>query len=367
MPTNSLNLRSKARDGGFTLVELLVVIAIIAVLIALLLPAVQGARESSRRAQCANNMRQLSLAVLNYESTYKLLPPSGIVNLHRDSTYGVQIFNFLGGERLSWVVLVLPYMEEASLYEQFDLSKQVVFQSGNPQGTSLGKLLCPSDDAFGRYYQYRDIGRQVNCAKGNYAAYVSPFHVDLQLLYPGALVAGGQRIEQIAGGISQRLLLSEVRTLDHPADQRGAWVLPFAGASLLAFDMHPVGWPYVGSGGPAVTTEVRHRAPYEPSLDSIGKSQLPNCQGINKDTTEECSQVMDFAQAMAMPCYSRPHPDGVHDSASNDPGIHGFVSAAPRSQHPGGVNAGYLDGHVTFLPNEVDEVVMALEVSATGR
>ena len=128
------------------------------------------------------------------------------------------------------------------------------------------------------------------------------------MLFPGALVANGQRMEQITGGISQRLLLSEVRTLDILADQRGAWALPFAGASLLAFDMHPVGWPYARDGGIKVTTEVRNRTPYEPSLDSLGKAQPPNCQGINKDTTEECGQVMDFAQAMAMPCYSRPHP-----------------------------------------------------------
>jgi prepilin-type N-terminal cleavage/methylation domain-containing protein/prepilin-type processing-associated H-X9-DG protein len=346
--------------AAFSLVELLVVLAIIGILVSLVLPATQAARESARRTECANHMRQLALAVLNYESGKKLLPPAGIVRLQRDKEYDVQIFNFLGGTRLSWIVSVLPFMEEQTLFDRFDLSKQVFFQPGNPQATSVAALLCPSDDASGRMYDYRDGSFKTTMAKGNYAGFCSPFHIDLQLLYPGALVAGGQRLEQITGGISQRLLLSEVRTLDQRSDQRGAWALPFAGASLLAFDMHPVGWPYAHHSDANIVTEVRQRASYEPSLDSLGKSQPPNCQGINKDTTEECTKVAGLealSEQSAMPCNPR----------TLDPGVRGYVSAAPRSLHQGGVNAGFLDGHVSFLPNDVDEVVMALEVSASAR
>jgi prepilin-type N-terminal cleavage/methylation domain-containing protein/prepilin-type processing-associated H-X9-DG protein len=348
------------RRAAFSLVELLVVLAIIGILASLVLPATQAARESARRAQCANHMRQLALGVLNYESGNKLLPPSGIVRLQRDKEYNVQIFNFLGGTRLSWIVLVLPFMEEQPLFDQFDLSKQVFFQAGNPQSKPVATLFCPSDDASGRCYIYKDGTFQATLSKGNYAGFCSPFHLDLQLLYPGALVAGGQRLEQVTGGISQRLLLSEVRTLDDPSDQRGAWALPFAGASLLAFDMHPVGWPYAHHGDANIVTEVRQRASYEPSLDSLGKSQPPNCQGINKDTTEECTKVADLealSEQSAMPCNPR----------TLEPGVRGYTSAAPRSLHPNGVNAGFLDGHVSFLPNDVDEVVMALEVSASAR
>jgi prepilin-type N-terminal cleavage/methylation domain-containing protein len=88
--------RSRTRRG-FTLVELLVVIAIIGVLVALLLPAIQAAREAARRSQCANNMRQLSLAVLNYESSRKELPPSGLAQIKQDKDFGVDIFNPLAG------------------------------------------------------------------------------------------------------------------------------------------------------------------------------------------------------------------------------------------------------------------------------
>src|SRR3954454_5009353 len=212
-------LRSRIRrycrthSAAFTLVELLVVIAIIGVLVAMLLPAVQAAREASRRSQCANNMRQLSLAVLNYESSHKLLPPAGIAQVTKDKHFDTDVFNPFAGTRFSWIVEVLPFMEEQALYDKFDHAKQILFQDQSPQATSLPELLCPSDEAGPRHYDYREISRVAVCAKGNYAAYVSPFHIDLQMIFPGALVAEGQRLGQITGGVSQTLLLSEVRTL----------------------------------------------------------------------------------------------------------------------------------------------------------
>src|ERR1041384_5348025 len=98
---------------AFTLVELLVVIAIIGILVALLLPAVQAAREAARRMQCSNNLKQYGLALHNYHDVYKSFPIGGIGGWAADHYY-----------KLSWQARVIPFIEQAGIFSSIDFSKK---------------------------------------------------------------------------------------------------------------------------------------------------------------------------------------------------------------------------------------------------
>jgi prepilin-type N-terminal cleavage/methylation domain-containing protein len=132
-----LTIGASRAKRGFTLVELLVVIAIIGILVSLLLPAVQAAREAARRTLCLNNVRQLGIAVLNYESSYGRCPPGVVPSLPwetlRDRCRGdltkckwdIKGDAAFGHNGASWMVFILPFIEQQALYDGWGFAKHV--------------------------------------------------------------------------------------------------------------------------------------------------------------------------------------------------------------------------------------------------
>ena len=185
-----------SRPRAFTLIELLIVVGIIAVLIALLLPAIQSAREQARRAQCINNLLQTGIAMGNYASTHSVLPP-GVVN-----DKGPIVSQPVGYHH-GWTVQILPFIGQDNVYRRFDLEESVYSPSNETaQSVVISTLLCPSSPwGWGRSgtISYAGCHHDVEApiAADNHGVLFLNSHV---------------RFDDITDGLAQTILLGELRS-----------------------------------------------------------------------------------------------------------------------------------------------------------
>lgn len=247
---------------GFTLIELLVVIAIIAILIALLVPAVQKVREAAARTQCINNMKQLALACQNYHDTIKSFPPACLIRSGVDETLGSANFG------PNWVVLILPYIEQGTLWTpavQTSVNNYMINGDSNwrqIKGQRLQVMICPLD-ASGHEIPYNGTAG-TGWAHGNYACNAGGIHQptapsgtdslgwrstkngaspvygsfstfpDVPHLGGIMCINWGCKLANIVDGSSNTIMINEVRTGAHlsPGDPRGLWAMGLPGASV---------------------------------------------------------------------------------------------------------------------------------------
>jgi prepilin-type N-terminal cleavage/methylation domain-containing protein len=332
--------------AAFTLVELLVVIAIIGILIALLLPAIQAAREAARRTQCTNNIRQIGLAMMNFEGSKKRLPAGATQRYGNDPKTGAP---YSGDPTMfSWISVMMPYLEEASLYSQVDWTIPLGERNAlAPPDTShhikFETYVCPSDEPV-------DITNSWYGARGNYAGNVGIGVFWMNDTSPTQDCAYASLNPGFSCSIHKYSAIPELVPNPEARDSSLARFGTFMmnkGRKMAEFED--------GTSKTAAVCEIRK----VPGLDTRGVLHFgagclymhdypPNFLGL-PDSSRYCGDQLDYA-----PC--RP--------ATKE--WRGAWRHFARSAHPGGVNLMMVDTSVRFVSDSIDEWTWRWLATARG-
>jgi prepilin-type processing-associated H-X9-DG protein len=336
-----------------SLIEVLVVIAIIAVVIALLVPAVQKVRSAANRIGCANNLRQIGEAAQNYFNTNGRLPYACVMpyaeKAARPSITDASGFpppemvNDSAARKNSnpdypfgpnWAVHLLPYLGQAPLFEQANVGDYLLGHKGNNpeqrdrwrtvvQNQTVAVYLCPADiGAAAPLSGYQNVGG--TWARGNYAANAGPGWWQMSLngetyqesygtTGPVMGINFGAILPRIPDGASNTIMFNEVRIGVGPLDPRGVWAMGYPGASVTA-------------------------------ANAIGVCTTPNDRNEASDSVQGCKEFW-YQGIGSRDCIG----------CSKGPVDLGWPSwqAQARSRHSGGVNACFADGSVRFVSDYV--------------